>query len=301
VNHPSENVFVSTGVFGRKTVVEILDLCSEIRGVGVELSSGAIYQDRMYSLLKEANVKTKQKMLIHNYFPPPLEPFVLNLASGNDKILDISRQHCRKAIDMAVELDSPFYSVHAGFCVHAEPEHLGQELSELDRFSKKDAGDIFIDSLKSLADYAAVKGVELLIENNVAAPFNLINGKNELLLGVTSDELLGLLGMIDRNNVSLLLDVAHLKVSANALGFCPESFIRDLASTIKAVHLSDNDGETDTNDQVTENSWFWEPLLRFVSTEVVWILEAYNLSVDVIEEQVLLISAMISQRFFNNA
>ena len=300
MNNQSKHIFVSTGAFGCKSVVEILELCSKTRLCGVELSSGAIYQDEMYSLLKEASATTKQNFLIHNYFPPSLEPFVLNLASGNDKILDLSRRHCRKAIDMAVELDAPFYSVHSGFCVHAEPEHLGQELAELERFSKKDAGDIFIDSLKSLADYGAVKGVDLLIENNVVAPFNLINGENELLLGVTSDELLGILSAIGRDNVGLLLDVAHLKVSANALEFCPESFIRDLGGTIKAVHLSDNDGYKDTNDQITENSWFWEPLFKYVSTEVVWILEAYNLSLELIGEQVSLISAVTGQRL-NNA
>ncbi|MCB2141094.1 sugar phosphate isomerase/epimerase [bacterium] len=299
MNQPGRQIFISTGSFGNQSVADILELCDTAGLRNLELSSGARYQDEMYALLKSALLTAKQNFLIHNYFPPPLEPFVLNLASNNEKILALSHRHCRKAIDLAAELHAPFYSVHSGFCVHAEPEHLGQAITQQDRFPKKMANDIFVDSLKRLSEYSAVKGVDLLIENNVVAPFNLIDGKNELLLGVTADELLGILCSVDRDNVGLLLDVAHLKVSANALEFCPENFIRDLADTIKAVHLSDNNGQKDTNDQVTENSWFWEPLLKYISPEVVWILEAYNLSLTSIKEQVSLIISMDNQNLNN--
>ncbi len=292
MKHQREQIFVSTGSYGRISVAEILELSSEDGVRGIELSSGTIYQDEMYDLLKEATDSAKNSFLVHNYFPPPREPFVLNLASENDKILQLSRHLCLKAIDLAADLKSPFYSVHSGFCVNAEPADLGGDLRELERFPKEYANHIFVDSLKLLADYAGVKKLDLLIENNVVAPFNLINGRNELLLGATSDDLLDALESVGRSNVGLLLDVGHLKVSANTLNFNPTNCIRDLAHRIKAVHLSDNDGSKDTNDRITEYSWFWGPLLKNVSEDVVWILEVYNLSSEMIIEQVSLISSM---------
>ena len=149
--------------------------------------------------------------------------------------------------------------------------------------------------MKNLGDYSASKGVDLIIENNVVTPFNLIDGENELLLGVTSDELLRILNAAALENLGLLLDVGHLKVSANALGFCPESFIQDTSHMIKAVHLSDNDGQRDTHHSVSQESWFWKPLFDYVPHEITWILEAYNLPLELIIEQVSLISTMVNK------
>jgi sugar phosphate isomerase/epimerase len=292
---PGKQLFVSTGCYGRKSVAEILEINREYGLAAIELSSGAVYQDNMFNLLKEAYRSGQHYFLVHNYFPPPREPFVLNLASEDKNILKRSRQFCLKSIEMAAELGSPFYSVHSGFCVHANPDDLGKSLTDLIRFSKQEANQNFVDSLKTLADFAADKRIDLLVENNVATSFNLIDGKNEMLLGVTADELTGTFESVNRSNLGLLLDVAHLKVSANALKFDPVGFIRSLAHRIKAIHLSDNDGRRDTNGQITETSWFWPVLLTNLSEDVAWILEAYNLSFEMILKQMSLISSMTNQ------
>ena len=114
------------------------------------------------------------------------------------------------------------------------------------------AEDIFVESLKVLSQEAAKAGIDLLIENNVLEPFNLVNSKNELLLCVTSDDLLRIIEKTAADNVYILLDVSHLKISANSLRFSSESFIRDVASYVKAVHLSDNNGVRDINKPITE-------------------------------------------------
>lgn len=294
MNSLAKQIYVSTGAFGNKTLPQVLAFSSENGLNNIELSSGVNYTDDMQPILQKALQTGKNNFLIHNYFPPPKIPFVLNLASDNNEIVDLSLKHCKKAIAMAAELGAPFYSVHSGFCFHAKPQHLGKDQTRLTRIPKKDAEIIFIENLQNLADFAALNGVELLIENNVAASFNLINGKNELLLGVTDDEINRILNKTSRNNLGILLDVGHLKVSANSLGFCPENFIRQLANMIKAIHLSDNNGQQDSHNPIHKKSWFWKPLLNYTSPEITWILETYSIPMQLITEQVELIHAMIS-------
>ena len=64
------------------------------------------------------------------------------------------------------------------------------------------------------------------------------------------------------DNVNLLLDVAHLKVSSKTLGFSKEEFIKKCNKWIKVYHLSDNNGYFDTNDDVKNSSWFWKYLKK---------------------------------------
>ena len=282
-------IFLSTGAFGKRSVPEILGLARQNGFQNIELSSGALYQDAMLPEILAA--KSELRFLVHNYFPTPEKPFVLNLASDDPETLELSRRHCRKAIDLCVQVGAPFYSVHTGFCFHARPDDLGQKQTELKRISKAAAEEIFIASVTQLADYAAERGIALAIENNVFAPFNLEQGKNNLLLGVTAEELLDIFENADRKNLGLLLDVAHLKVSAKTLGFDPEEFIRQTAPFITAVHLSDNDGTKDNNQPVRTDSWFWKPLLIHKPFNRYWILEAYNLTPEKIAEQIQVIQS----------
>jgi sugar phosphate isomerase/epimerase len=53
--------------------------------------------------------------LVHNYFPPPADTFVLNLASPNPELARRSLQFVLDSLALAAEIGSPLYSVHAGF------------------------------------------------------------------------------------------------------------------------------------------------------------------------------------------
>ena len=105
------------------------------------------------------------------------------------------------------------------------------------------------------------KKIILLIENNVLTKKNLKTfKKNPLLMTDYKDAT-----KIMKNtpgNVSLLLDVAHLKVSAKTLGFSKIEFIKKCNKWIKVYHLSDNNGHFDTNDDVRSTSWFWKYLKK---------------------------------------
>ena len=73
------------------------------------------------------------------------------------------------------------------------------------------------------------------------------------------------------NNIKLLVDVAHLKVSANSLNYKSEDLFLKCNDYISGYHLSDNNGLADTNDIINEQSWFWKYLkkdLDYYSLEI---------------------------------
>ncbi len=288
-------VFVSTGAFGRMDVEDMLAVAAAEGIRHVELSSGASHRSMdLASALLEAQGEDNH-YLVHNYFPVPSRPFVLNLASNDPQMLELSRNHCRKAIDLAAMLGAPFYSVHAGFCIHLRPEDLGRQLNG-ELISKPQALQIFLESVRQLGEYAHSKNVILAIENNVAAPHNLREGRNDLLLGVTGEDLKELMEAISMESVRLLLDVAHLKVSANSLGFDASAAIEMIAPWIIACHLSDNDGNADTNDVLTHESWCWEPLSTYLKTPPSWVIEVYDISPEVMKQQLRLVKESMAAR-----
>jgi sugar phosphate isomerase/epimerase len=105
--------------------------------------------------------------------------------------------------------------------------------------------------------------VRVRVENNVLAPFNLVDGVNQSLLGVTAEDLLEILELTGSPQLGLLLDLGHLKVSARALGFSPEKALAAAAHRTEILHLSDNDGTEDKNLPFGPDAWFM-PLLASV-------------------------------------
>jgi sugar phosphate isomerase/epimerase len=131
------------------------------------------------------------------------------------------------------------------------------------RRTKVDAAQTFHDTVALLCETAQTLGVDLLIENNVLSRRNLVEGRNELLLCVTADDFHELFDAVDSRSLGILLDVAHLKVSAQTLGMDRRQTIDQLRSYVRAVHLSDNDGATDDNQPFERDAWFVQHLPMF--------------------------------------
>lgn len=190
--------------------------------------------------------------LIHNYFPPPKEPFVLNLASQNESVRRRSIDLARGGLALSARLGAPFYSVHAGFIT--DPAGFGgssfifplpQSGAEVEA-----AWETFLASIALLLDEAARLGVGLLIENNVCPP----DLKGKLLLQ-TPDEFLKLFERIRSARLGILLDTGHLRVSATTYGLDPAACVMALAAHIRAFHLHDNDGHSDQHLPAERDSW----------------------------------------------
>ena len=87
-------------------------------------------------------------------------------------------------------------------------------------------------------------------------------------------------------NVGLLVDVAHLKVSAKTLNFDPKRYLIKLHKYIEAYHLSDNDGLSDQNENISNKSWFWKYIKKDASFCT---LELKNLNINNVKNQLKLV------------
>lgn len=267
-------VYISTGAFKTRELAPILQSCLEHGIHDLELSSGTQFQEGLRDVVLRYH-REPMRYLVHNYFPPHRDPFVLNLAATQEATLRRSREHCQAAIALAAEVGAPFYSVHAGAAMHARPEDLGRPQTHLVHQEVDKAYEIFVESAAMLARCAASKGLGLLIENHVVAPFNLIEGENRFLFASTAKDILRFIADVGEPALGILLDVGHLKVTAASLGFDARRLIEEVAPHIRAFHLSDNDGKSDQNLAFGAEAWFMDFLPDF--PEATQIIEAYRL------------------------
>ena len=206
------DIYVSSLAFIGKTPEKIVEIAKE-NNFNLEFSSGMPYRADMEEFYLNATVER----MLHNYFPAPEVPFVLNLASADKRIRTISIQHCKNGLLLSQKSGAAFFAAHAGFCIDPKPSELGQKIEYNAAFDKQDHWELFFDSLSQILVYAEQLGVDFLIENNVIAEFNLSGGRNPLLC-CDSNEMQYLFEYVKSDRLGLLLDAAHLKVSAATLG-----------------------------------------------------------------------------------
>lgn len=288
-------IWMSSGAFESRAIEAILR-DAESRSVDhVELSSGTAHAPDLLQRVRGA--AGSMRFLVHNYFPPPDKPFVLNIAARDDDGRSRTHALCQTAIALAAELGAPFYSVHAGFAAVLKPELLGRPAAQAAALTAADidrdrAYDAMVETVRQLADFAAEYGVALLVENNVISPLYLEKMPLNPLLLTRPEDLAGFFTDIGRDNVGLLLDVGHAKVSANAEGFRPEAFVEAAAPFLRGWHLSDNDGREDSNKPFDDHAWFSPFLKDFPAAEVV--IEVYRMNADVMADQYAVVERMLS-------
>lgn len=259
------NIYISTGGFGHQSADLTVKNFERNRIKNIELSGG-LYKKNLFNILK----KKKLNFQIHNYFPPPKLPFVLNVASSNKKIYQRSLKLILRAINFSHILGSGYYSFHAGFLCDIDPQDIGNRIKKKKLNPRETSKKIFIDRVRYIASIADKLGIKIMIENNVITKNNLKEfGENPFLMSepVECEEILKKLP----KNVGILVDVAHLKVSANTLGYDPKAMFIRCKKRIFGYHLSDNDGKQDTNNFFSVKSWFWKYLdreVKYFSIEV---------------------------------
>ena len=104
----------------------------------------------------------------------------------------------------------------------------------------------------------------------------------------TVDEMVEMMDLTP-NNINLLLDVGHLKVSSQILGFDKFDVFRKCSKWIKGLHISDNDGYEDNNQPDKKSSWFNNKLPKVDF----YTLEVYSKNLDLIKKQIKILEDMI--------
>lgn len=271
-------IFVSTGGIRNKTAKETSIEFYQNGISAIELSGGAFSRTYKKDLINLSKDITFQ---VHNYFPPPKKAFVFNLASTDKKLREQSVNHVINSMNLSLDLNRPVYSFHAGFRINPKVSELGKAIKKTTLCNRDIALEIFGDSVLFLAEEARQKGVDLLIENNVLNKRNLETfGEDPLLL--TNPKEISLFFQNIPSSIGLLMDVAHLKVSSNSLNFDKKDAINELKQYIKGYHLSDNDGKTDSNEVITNDSWFWDIIDNHLDY---YSIEVYNTSSQKLVEQ----------------
>lgn len=280
------NIFISTVAFSGMDIDSIIAKALEHQ-LNIEFSSGLPYNAGMGDIFLKAPVKR----MPHNYFPAPADPFVLNLASINDTLRQRSISMCRQGLELAKAADSPFYAAHAGFCIDPKPTELGRQLAVDQRFDKNTHWEIFLHSVTEILDFADQLEMDFLIENNVIAQFNITsNGVNPLFC-CDAEEMQQLCMDIRHPRLGILLDTAHLKVSANTLGFKQEEAFKAVTPLIRGIHHSDNDGLVDNNQPFTQAYWCGPWLHPHRNTTHV--IEVKSLTIEEVLQQIALLQTFL--------
>ena len=222
----------------------------------IELSGGA-YSASLLSDLQALRPATKFQ--VHNYFPPPEKPFVLNLGSLDPLIGERSIAHVEKALQWCSALGADRYSFHAAFLLDPKVDELGRRIPNRNLFDRDKSTEVFVNRVSKLAELAKKAGITLMIENNVLSAKNAAEFPTNPLLMCDPQECDKVIKLMPAN-VSLLIDVAHLKVSASSLKFEPSYLLELCNERVAGYHLSDNDGLEDSNMPFAEDAWFWPHL-----------------------------------------
>lgn len=271
-------LYISTSCIPEKKIGNAVRVLAENGYTNIELSGGTNYYDDYIDELQSLKQDFSLHYLIHNYFPPPKEHFVLNLASLDDTTYSRSIEHCRKALKLCAELNVQKYAVHAGFYIPIETHELGAHIHSRPLYDKTRATDRFCSAINSLQKEFP-EFPKIYIENNVLSNKNYTeyNSNNPLML-TTADEYEELKNIISFN---LLLDIAHLKVSSNTLSRDFTSECQHLIPECDYIHISDNNGFEDGNDVFSPDSSLYSLLSNYSLKNKTFTLEVYGTIKDV--------------------
>ena len=243
------SIYVSTSCLSKKyDFSQTLDIYSKLDIKNVELGVCKDSTLDVTKLIKKYNFN----YIVHHYFPPPKKPFIINLASQDKQILEKSIHQMIKSIDFCTDFNINFFSFHAGFRV--DPGiNLKFDFSKIPEY--ENSFNTFKKSVEKIVDYAERRCVKVAIENNVLSEYNLVDGQNKLLLMCELWEFERLFSEINSKNLGVLLDIGHLKVTANLLKFDANEFIYKLKDKIFAVHVHENNGRLDEHKCIREGDW----------------------------------------------
>lgn len=284
-------VYVSTVCLANgSNVIEVLEAYDKAGLRNVELGTSRQYIEGLsLSKFKQHNFS----FIVHHYFPPPREPFIVNLASQDATILARSKEQIKKSLEFCQGLGIELLSFHAGF--RADPDD-NLRFCQQHVASYEKAFATFVESLEEINGYAQERGVRIAIENNVLSDYNLVDGGNPFLLLCEAEEFERLWQRIPSANVGILLDLGHLRVTSHWLKFDRYQFIDRVKDKVFAIHVHENNGQVDEHRELDETSWCFEIISRKCFRGLPVVVESWGLNVDKVVQQVGLVERVLGKR-----
>lgn len=225
-------IYISTSCLkGTGNLREILEVYSAHGIEKVELTGGLEYIQNLAGLLGHY---PGTNFIIHNYFPPPREPFLMNLAAQDEKVRERSLAICKRAMDLCRRFGCGLYSFHPGFRVESTLG-LDFDLSGRKPVPYRAAFCRFARSIEEISAYARSRGVPVALEN--------LEHKNEAYMMTRPEEFARFQEIFPE--VGVLLDLGHLKIASRRFGFEAKDLLRAVKGRVLAVHVHENDGIRD--------------------------------------------------------
>ena len=262
-----ESVFVSTTFAADGTsITEALAACVANGLRSVELGSNHAYEPDPIGVVERHQ---PLRCMVHNYFPSPLDPFVVNIASLNDDIYERSLAHVGRSIEFCRASGALMYTVHPGFL--SDPQGPSRNsgnydflfpASDVDRKSYDRAYQRMLEALDWAVDRAAASGIRLAIETEGSV------SKRDHLLLQRPDEFERLTTRFAPADLGVNLNIGHLRLASAAFGFEPATMVDVIADYIVAMELSHNDGVVDGHRPLQAGAWYWDLITdqRFAAT-----------------------------------
>lgn len=289
---------MSSSCFANSYVSDAIAKCHKLSPFHIELSAPHYYQPIDY-LEKKLNdlSRCEYKFLIHNYFPPQENSFVLNMASKNDLEKNQSLNLISSALRLCSFAKSPLYGIHAGYLSQpvASKDGIFQFSNKTLNYNEALSNSVeFVNEINSDFEKA---GVKLIIENL----FPSVNRNDSLFCSFA--QIKEYISQIPKS-VGLLLDLGHLNISSKILNFDRDSFINsyldEYSDRLIEIHLSENNGYEDEHLEIKKNSW------QLMATKLInqqkpiefnkrfYCIEARNASMDNLRISIDLVNEIIS-------
>lgn len=284
-------IYVST-TFARlhSPITEVLASLAERGITKVELGSIHCYEPELDIKLKQLDMQ----YLVHNYFPPPQDNFVSNIASLSDEIRTRSLEHSKSSISFCRKIGAPLYTFHPGFMTDPIGESHSTENYDF-RFSEASSETLeeiyeicfrnFLASTRQLCQYAKDEGIALAIETQGS-----LSQSNQLFLQRPA-EFQRLMEIFSPAEIGINLNIGHLNLAARAFDFDRFEFVNQIADYIVAMELSHNEGQKDDHAPLVAGAWYWDIICDSRFQHAFKIFEGRDLSVDTILEMVSLLEA----------
>lgn len=232
-------VFLSTSCVKCNHVIDSVRVLAGITK-NIELSGGTKHQPDSFALLKSVKEELGLDFLLHSYFPPPESDFILNFADVSLK----TRDFICASVQFVDGLATPYYSVHAGY---------KRSFSFENELLVNGNGHYSLDGIAKNIEWFRQKfpDTPLALENLYPNNRNL-----DSCFATSVAEIEQILNFDDQ--VFLLLDFGHLKISAHLLNFdffdAVELLFSKYGNRIVELHLSENNSVFDCHDILTETS-----------------------------------------------
>lgn len=290
-------IFISSSAVNGVSIENCLEELINIGIRNIELSGGIRYSDNILKKLKNYKKELSLNFLIHNYFPPSREDFVLNIASLNELTRTKSVNFIKASINLAHDLGVDCYTLHAGYAKELQPARdnayfIADSSSSINMEVAKAS---MFKSLNEIKVHAIRYKVKIGLENLFP-----INTMPEISLLCTPLDIFQFLDSFAEDDfVGILLDLGHLCISANYFGFNKDEFINKLSRQyqckIFGIHLSGNNGEIDLHSPLAVDSWQLKVAKNFNLEKIPLTIECRKLEANGILHQLQIVENFLKR------